>query len=162
MIRLRNCIFGFFSMKKLKKILSKNKYVAVKLKKTATNHLEIKGRINKVQGRFILDTGASNSCVGIDLKDFFNLEAEVSETKAAGAGAIGMETHESKNNTLVLGDWKMKKFNLVLFDLSHVNSALEQHEVSKVDGIIGADVLEKGRAIIDYNKKLLYLKKAKK
>ncbi|MAD96194.1 MAG: acid protease [Flavobacteriaceae bacterium] len=149
-------------MTNLKKTLSKKNYVSIKLKKTKTNHLELKGYINKVKGRFILDTGASNSCVGIDLKENFKLVAEESDTKAAGAGAIGMDTQESKNNSLKLGDWKMKNFNLVLFDLSHVNSALEQHDVKKVDGIIGADILEKGKAIIDYKKKILYLKKSKK
>lgn len=146
----------------LKKFVLKSNYVAIKLKKTSTNHLEVKGKINGVKGRFILDTGASNSCVGMDLKDLFNLEVHESEIKAAGAGAIGMETLVSDKNLLELGDWKNKKFALVLFDLSHVNSALEQHEAKPVHGIIGADVLEKGKAIIDYKKKLLYLKKSKK
>jgi len=49
-----------------------------------------------------------------------------------------------------------------LFDLSHVNTALTQHNAKKVDGIIGADILRKGKAIIDYNKNVLYLKKTKK
>ena len=149
-------------MASLKKTLLKKKYVAIKLKKTVTNHLEIKGQINGVNGRFILDTGASNSCVGIDLQEYFNLEVQESEIKAAGAGAIGMETLESKKNSLLLGEWKINKFSLVLFDLSHVNSALEQHEAKSVHGIIGADILEKGKAIIDYKKKLLYLKRSKK
>jgi hypothetical protein len=149
-------------MASLKKTLLKKKYVAIKLKKTVTNHLEIKGQINDINGRFILDTGASNSCVGIDLQEYFKLEVQESEIKAAGAGAIGMETLESKKNSLLLGEWKINKFSLVLFDLSHVNSALEQHEAKSVHGIIGADILEKGKAIIDYNKKLLYLKRSKK
>ena len=149
-------------MTKLSKTLGKKDYVAIKLKKTVTNHLELKGYINKVKGSFILDTGASNSCVSLDLKDHFKLEAEASETKAAGAGAVGMDTQESKHNKLALGKWKLKKFNLVLFDLSHVNAALEQHDAKRVHGIIGADILEKGKAIIDYKNRMLYLKKHKK
>jgi hypothetical protein len=50
----------------------------------------------------------------------------------------------------------------VLFDLVHVNKALTLHEVEEVHGIIGADILQKGKAIIDYNKNVLYLKKIKK
>ena len=134
-------------MSSLKKLLSKKKYIRVKLKKMETNHLELDARINGVEGRFILDTGASNSCVGLDQIGYFNLEARESDTKAAGAGATDMETQQSENNVLEIGRWKTKKSHLVLFDLTHVNTALEQHNAPTVRGIIGADVLEKGKAI---------------
>ncbi|QTE21900.1 retropepsin-like aspartic protease [Polaribacter cellanae] len=149
-------------MKRLEKILKKNKYIKISLKKIATNHLELKAKINGVKGRFILDTGASNSCVGLNAVESFKLIAEESETKAAGAGATDMETQLSENNSLKIGSWKTKKFNLVLFDLSHVNTALTQHNAKEVDGIIGADILQNGKAFIDYNKNVLYLKKLKK
>jgi len=149
-------------MASLKKVLRKKKYVKIKLKKIKTNHLELKAKINGVKGRFILDTGASNSCVGLDLIEHFNLISEESEIKAAGAGATDMETQKSVNNSLKIGKWKSNKINLVLFDMSHVNTALTQHEAEKVDGIIGADVLELGKAFIDYDKKILFLKKPKK
>ena len=146
-------------MSSLKKLLTKKKYTQIKLRTIATNHLEFDAELNGVKGRFILDTGASNSCVGVDLIDHFKLEAQESDTKAAGAGATDMETQQSENNKLVIGKWKTKKFDLVLFDLTHVNTALEQHNAEKVHGIIGADVLEKGKAIIDYSKKVFYLRK---
>ncbi|AQS94911.1 acid protease [Polaribacter sp. BM10] len=149
-------------MKKLEKILKRKKYVKVKLKTLATNHLELKAKINGVKGRFILDTGASNSCVGLNAISNFKLIAEESETKAAGAGAIDMETQMSENNNLKIGSWKTNQLHLVLFDLSHVNTALKQHNADEVDGIIGADILQKGKAFIDYNKNVLYLKKTKK
>ena len=149
-------------MKPIEKILKKKKYIKIKLNRIATNHLELKAIINGVKGSFILDTGASNSCVGLDLIEYFNLDAEESETKAAGAGATDMETKQSKNNVLKIGDWKTKKCHLVLFNLLHVNTALTQHNAKEVHGIIGADILQKGKAFIDYNKKTLYLKKTKK
>ena len=148
-------------MKRLKKILKKKKYIRIPLKKIATNHLEVQAKINGIKGRFILDTGASNSCVGIDAIAAFNLIAEASETKAAGAGAVGMETQLSKNNRLKIGDWETHTLHLVLFDLSHVNTALTQHKAKEVAGIIGADILQQGKAVIDYNKYVLYLKKVK-
>lgn len=149
-------------MTSLKKLLKEKKYIRIPLKTIVTNHLEIQAKINGVEGNFILDTGASNSCVGIDLIDFFKLNTEESEIKAAGAGAIDMATLTSENNVLEIANWKTIKSNLVLFDLSHVNTALTQHKADEVHGIIGADILEKGKALIDYNKKVLYLKKNKK
>ncbi len=146
-------------MPTLKKVLHKKKYIKIKLTKIATNHLELKAKINGVKGRFILDTGASNSCVGLDLIDYFKLDAEESETKAAGAGATDMETQKSTDNRLQIGKWKTNESHLVLFDMTHVNTALTQHYANEVHGIIGADILEKGKAIIDYNTLVLYLKK---
>ena len=35
---------------------------------------------------------------------------------------------------------------------------LINHNAEPVDGIIGADILKKGKAVIDYEKKYLYLK----
>ena len=69
---------------------------------------------------------------------------------------------KSKNNLLKIGDWKINKCHLILFNLSHVNTALTQHNANKVHGIIGADILLKGKAFIDYSNKTLYLKRVKK
>ena len=149
-------------MSGLKKLLNKKKYINIPLKKMITNHMEFDAKINGVAGKFILDTGASNSCVGIDKIEFFKLDAKESDTKAAGAGATDMETQQSENNNLEIGKWNNKNFSLVLFDLVHVNKALTLHEADEVHGIIGADILQKGKAVIDYNKNLLYLKKIKK
>ena len=146
-------------MTSLKKILLKKKYTLVPLVRTGTNHFEIEAEINGVSGRFILDTGASNTCVGIDKAEMFNLVSEVSEIKAAGAGARNMDTQISKKNSLKIGSWKYKRQKIVLFDLVHVNEALIEHKALPVDGIIGADVLNKARAIIDYRKKRVYLKR---
>lgn len=144
----------------LKDFLFAKGYVRVKLKLTKTNHFEIKASINGVKGLFILDTGASNSCVGFEAtKKFSLLKVKDSKVLAAGAGATDMPTQVSKNNSITIGRVKINKSALVLFDLSHVNAALIAHNAQPVDGIIGADVLKKIKGIIDYEKKHLYLKK---
>ena len=146
-------------MKNLPEILKKEKYKKVKFKITKTQHLLIKAKINGVPGNFILDTGASNSCVGFESVDLFILEAKKSKTKAAGAGATGMFTQLAFKNSLQIGSWKDTNFELVIFDLTHVNEALTQHKAKPVHGIIGADILMKSKAIVDYYNHCLYLKK---
>ena len=143
---------------KLKNILLKKGFVKIKLKKINTNHFEVKATINGVKGLFILDTGASSSCVGFEAVETFKLIAKDSEIKAAGAGATDMITQLSKKNSLAIGQWKKDKIALILFNLTHVNTALKNHNAQPVDGIIGADILKKAKAIIDYEKKYLYLK----
>lgn len=138
--------------------LEKRGYKKIKLHLTKTNHFEIKAEINGVKGRFILDTGASSSCIGFDEAEQFNLVTKASDILAAGAGATDMETKISDDTTVKIGRWNTDKTVLVLFNLTHVNTALINHKSKPVDGIIGADILKKGCAIIDYEKKYLYLK----
>jgi predicted aspartyl protease len=145
-------------MEDLNNFLLKKGYTKIKLHLSKTNHFEIKVTLNGVKGLFILDTGASNSCVGFEAVETFGLKAKDSEIKAAGAGATDMSTQISKKNKLKIGKWKKDKVALILFNLSHVNTALVSHNSKPVDGIIGADILKKGKAIIDYEKKELYLK----
>ncbi|GAB4508082.1 MAG: hypothetical protein Tsb004_05220 [Allomuricauda sp.] len=146
-------------MASLKKFLKSKDYLKIPLVLTETNHFELVPSINGVKGRFILDTGASNTCVGMDKIEFFEMLSEATDIKAAGAGATEMETLISNKNKIQIGDWKKKKQKVVLFDLTHVNQALVNHNALPVDGIIGADLLNKGKAVIDYHKKCLYLKK---
>jgi len=145
-------------MENLHEILKIEKYKKIKFKITKTQHLQIKAKINGVSGNFILDTGASNTCVGFESIERFELSAKNSKTKASGAGGTGMTTQISSKNKLQLGSWKNKDFNIVIFDLSHVNEALESFKAKAVHGIIGADVLLEGKAIIDYFNHYLYLK----
>jgi predicted aspartyl protease len=149
-------------MDELKDFLAEQGYVRVKLKKTVTNHFEIRARINKNRGRFILDTGASKSCIAIDDAEEFKLNAEESEHKASGAGPSEIDTLMSQKNTLEIGRFKLDRMQLILIDLQHINNALQKQNAEPVNGIIGADILLKGKAIIDYNKKYLYLLKKKK
>jgi len=145
-------------MPSLKVFLHKKKYIAIPLVLTATNHFEVTATINGVKGRFILDTGASNTCIGLDKIEFFKLNSKDSKVKAAGAGATEMFTKLSTKNLIEIGKWFKHKQKIVLFDLVHVNQALTSHQAMPVDGIIGADILKKGKAIIDYQKTRLYLK----
>lgn len=145
-------------MTNLKEFLIAQGYHKINLKKTVTNHFELNVKINKIKGRFILDTGASNSCVGFKEIETFNLNTEESEHKASGAGTTEIDTLISKKNHINIGGFKLKKSPLILIDLKHINNALIKQKSKPIQGIIGADILHTGDAIIDYKKKKLYLK----
>ena len=145
-------------MSSLRKLLENQGYHRIKLKYTETNHFELVAKINNIKGNFILDTGASSTCVGFETVKYFNLFAEDSKIRAAGAGATNMLTQIASKNSIEIEGWKKKKLDLVLFDLTHVNEALVNHKAEKVHGILGADILKKGKAVIDYKNKALYLK----
>src|SRR5690606_34908999 len=133
-------------------------YIRVPLSVTKTNHGEIEAKINGIEGRFILDTGASSTSIGLDSIEHFKLRTQESEIKASGAGASNLLTQISKKNSIELSTSFHKKIKIVLVDLSHVNDALTRHDALPVHGIIGADILKKSKAVIDYHKKAVFLK----
>jgi len=142
----------------LKDFLVEQGYSKIKLKLLKSNHFELKATINGVKGRFILDTGASNTLVDNTALNMFNLNIEATDIKVTGAGATNMDSQVSKKNTVKIGTWENKKTVIVIFSLIHVNNGLSSLDIAPINGIIGTDVLKKGKAIIDYEKKYLYLK----
>ncbi|MDP2687311.1 MAG: retropepsin-like aspartic protease [Aequorivita sp.] len=142
----------------LRKFLESHGFYRIPLKRLATGHYLFSAKINSVSGNFILDTGASTSCVGFAESSHFLLISEESIIKAAGAGAVNMETMLSRKNEFNIQGWSLKNMDFVLFDLSHVNEALLQANEDTIHGIIGADFLKERRAVIDYGRNCFYVK----
>lgn len=142
----------------LRKFLEDQGFYRIPLKRLATGHYLFSAKINSVLGNFILDTGASTSCVGFTESSHFLLISEESIIKAAGAGAVNMETMLSRKNEFNIQSWSLKNMDFVLFDLSHVNEALLQANEDAIHGIIGADFLKERRAVIDYGRNCFYVK----
>ena len=131
----------------------------VPLKKLLSGHYRLNLRINGNPATLILDTGASTSCIGFSQVDRFDLLAEQSDLKATGAGASELETRLAIDVRLELTKKLATTTDVVLFDLTHINGALESVGETEVDGILGADLLKTHRAVIDYGRNALYLKK---
>ncbi len=142
----------------LREFVEAKGFYRIPLNRLVTGHYLFSAQINGTPGNFILDTGASTSCVGFEESEHFSLIGEESIIKAAGAGAINMETMLSRKNVFSIGSWHINNMDFVLFDLSHVNQALMQAEEKAVHGIVGADFLKKHRAIIDYGRNCFYVK----
>ena len=62
-------------MQEIQDFLKGKKYKKIKFKVLKTQHLLIIAKINNIKGTFILDTGASNSCVGFEAIEKFILTA---------------------------------------------------------------------------------------
>ena len=141
----------------LNKFLKSGGYSSIKLIFLETKHYLIEAKVNGIDGTFILDTGASNSCICTSLEDKFKVISNESKEKASSANSEMTNTKISKSNIIQIGKWE-DKINLISFDMNHINNALSQKKVSPIDGILGADVLKKSKAILDYKSNKLYLK----
>ena len=141
----------------LNKFLKSEGYSSIKLIFLETKHYLIEAKVNGIDGTFILDTGASNSCICTSLEDKFKVISKESKEKASSANSEMTNTKISKSNIIQIGKWE-DKINLISFDMNHINNALSQKKVPPIDGIIGADILKKSKAILDYKSNKLYLK----
>jgi predicted aspartyl protease len=124
---------------------------------TGSNHILIECKVNYISGIFIVDTGASNSCVNYLSASKFNIEFEASNEKASSATDEINEIFNSKKNILKIGDFQKNDFDLVLFDMTFINNSLKEKGVSDVDGIIGGDILNELNACLNYKKKEISL-----
>ena len=145
-------------MNTLYQFLRSSGYVRVRLLTLPTNHYVVIATLNGIEGRFVLDTGASTTCVSAELAKHFRLNPKPSEEKASSASTNDLDTEVAHHNELLIGSWSSKRRPIVLFDMQAVNYALQKHHVEAVDGIIGADVLKSVKAIIDYKNDWLYLR----
>ena len=141
----------------LNKFLKSEGYSSVKLIFLETKHYLIEAKVNGIDGTFILDTGASNSCICTSLEDKFKVISKESKEKASSANSEMTNTKISKSNIIQIGKWE-DKINLISFDMNHINNALSQKKVSPIDGILGADILKKSNSILDYKSNKLFMK----
>jgi len=124
-------------------------------------HLIVKVKINNKVEKLDLDTGESKTVFEqtriskfIKQKDF-----EKNDKLSTGLGTNSMESHFTTINKLIIGDIEIKNYKAVLLDLSHINVSYQQIGFSHVDGVLGSDILVDYKAVIDYEKKVLKLKK---
>jgi hypothetical protein len=142
----------------LEQFLQRQGYVKILLHKCITGHFVLSVLLNGVKGHFLLDPGASHSVIDEPKKEKFLLHTEPSKDKGAGLGGQA-ETAISFGNNLFVGDrFCLPSQTLYVMSLAHVNAALQRHGVDEIEGIIGADILTRHAAVLEYVDNTLYLK----
>lgn len=134
-----------------------NKKIKKKFYLTESNHVLIECKVNSINGKFIIDTGASNSCINYLFAKKFNINFKKAKENASSATDKINETFYSKNNILEIGDLKKTDFEIILFDMSFINKSFIEKNISEVDGILGGDILKEFNASINYKKNEIYL-----
>ena len=125
----------------------------------STNHIIIEVFVNSVKGLFIIDNGASHSCIDINKSEKFNLKYKVSNESASSATQEINETFISKKNEIKFENIKSINHDFILFNMSYIHKTLSDKDEIEIDGLIGADFLIKHKSIIDYESNKIYLKK---
>ena len=133
-------------------------YSGIALTRLKTGHLVLQARINGVPGRFVLDTGAGRSVVEAERRGKFRLARNDRKVAVATGAGGNLPLRMSHGNRLQIGGYVDYGFTAYLMPLDQVNLAFLRRGDDGIDGVIGADVLRSGRAVIDYAGGMLYLK----
>ncbi|MDN3547599.1 retropepsin-like aspartic protease [Mucilaginibacter aquaedulcis] len=109
----------------------------------------------------VLDTGASKTALDrtalFEANEATNILA--SDRLSTGLGTNSMESFTATISGMLIGDTEIADFEVAVLDLSTINIAYSQMGYPHVLGVLGGDILMKYKAIIDYGKHLLKLKK---
>jgi hypothetical protein len=133
-------------------------YSSIALTRMKTGHLTVQAHVNGIPGRFVLDTGAGRSVIETARHAKFKL-ARIDAASGVAIGAGGnVPLRMSHGNRLQIGRYVDFGFTAYLMPLQQVNLAFLRRGQERIDGVIGADVLRSGAAVIDYAGGKLYLK----
>ncbi|HEY4798058.1 MAG TPA: retropepsin-like aspartic protease [Bacteroidia bacterium] len=124
-------------------------------------HLLVQLRVNGKTASLVLDTGASHTVFDrTQIKKFIQEENfESHDNLSVGLGTNDMKSHLIVLDNIQIGKLEIRKKKSVVIDLSHLNIAYEKMNKKPVDGVLGSDILQKYRAVIDYGKRVVVLSK---
>ena len=146
----------------MKKINDATHSLSIPLLFTESQHLICSLYINKKKGTFLIDTGASNSCIEESKAAYFALIPEGDSLPITAASETQLAAKASQKSLLGTKEQTIMRLSFMLITLETVNDALQKQDCSPIDGIIGADVLHAKHAVIDYGLSLLKLKENSK
>lgn len=124
---------------------------------TESKHIVCNLKLNNIDARFLVDTGASNSCFDVLKKEKYNIKSKGKEIELTSAAERKMGAISSDNCKLIFDSQKIIDVTLMLIDMSTINNALEEQKEKKIDGILGGDILNEIKAKINYEKLLIDL-----
>lgn len=136
--------------------MSKQGYEELNLFITPTGHITTSILVNGKPCLFMIDTGAGATVIDRTKQDRFGLKTSCTSDYAAGIGSVSALV--GTEATMTINGQTIKVDSLYLMDISFVNAELRKNQGRKVDGLLGSDFLKKHHAIIDYERKKLYLK----
>lgn len=122
-------------------------FSAVPVRAVDPGHHLIDATINGQNGSFVLDTGANVTVISASAVERFGLSS------GSGVGTARQVAIDS----FAIGPISVRQSRVVVADLDQLLGAFGRIAGTQVSGIIGQDVLNEHRAIIDVSRPMLYL-----
>ncbi len=139
-------------------VLEQQGYTSLPLVRTSVGQLGVDALVNGSMAKFLVDTGASATVIDRASAQRWGLDLDECAEAAVGCmvpGGMAM----TKLDELRIASVRFIDFEVAVVDLSHVNAGLEQKGADRIDGVIGADIMDEREAVIAYAQRTLHLKK---
>ena len=134
-------------------------YIEVPFTVTRVNHIVVHAKVNGEDVVLIVDTGASRTCIAESCAERLGLISG-KEEQAASLALPKKTKALSKLESLDIGSLHLTDFETWIVDFSYINLLVEMKGEELCDGVLGADILRRTSAVIDYKCNKLYLKAA--
>jgi hypothetical protein len=121
-------------------------------------HLQLVGLLQNAPVDLLLDTGAASPVVDLSYCRAKGIPTRDTGKLGGGAGGITLAIHALDGATLSLDGYALRSDGIYAVDLTHVNEGLVTKGASRVQGVLGADVLTYHQAVIDYATMSLFLR----
>src|SRR5260370_42378241 len=135
-------------------------YIEVPFTVTRVNHIVVHAKVNGEDVVLIVDTGASRTCIAESCAERLGLTSGRVEPVIASLALPKKTKTWSKLESLDIGSLHLTNFETWLVDFSYINMIVQIKDEEFCDGVLGADILRRTSAVIDYNGHKLYLKAA--
>ena len=142
----------------LSSLLAHHGFTRHSLVRNKTGHLQTAGSLNGQPIAMLVDTGASTTVM--DLGYCRNRGIPLNNTARMGGGAGGMSLalYTLDGATLEIDGHPIPSADIYVMDMSHVNQGLTAKGADPIQAVIGADILRRHHAVIDYAELALFLK----
>ena len=137
--------------------LKERGYVVIPMNERATGHLYINAEINRIAATLLLDTGGTITVLDQERSERFEARVSLSPLIIAGIGAGRPVVRRFVIEEFSLAGFYLENFRIHLLSLSYINDSFGRMGLEEIDGVIGADILHRYRAIIDYGNLELHL-----
>ena len=109
----------------------------------------------------VLDTGASKTAFDQTMLAEASEATSILESDrlSTGLGTNTMQSFTALISGMNIGSLLVDDFEVAVLDLSTINTAYSQMGHPQVLGVLGGDILMKYKAVIDYGKQVIKLKK---
>jgi hypothetical protein len=140
-------------------MLKKNtrQFVLIPIIREKSHHITVVARLSGRPARFAVDTGAGGTVLDSEAVSRYKLKLASATRRGGGVGSAAMRMNYVAKHDLTLFGLDLSSTKLLTLDLSHVNAALKTKKVEPVVGVLGADVLWRRHAVIDYDRGVMLL-----
>jgi predicted aspartyl protease len=138
---------------------SNSQYEAIPLVRSRQNHLLVRASINGRSAWLGVDTGAPVSAIAVHRREHFKIAGiATNPTLPSRIQINGTFNNVGIIRTLRLGGLELVDEPVVLVDLKDSARSTRFREEQEIDGILGADVLLPTKAVLDCQRRILFLK----